>query len=404
MKFHSIFKRILILALFIVVLIGMIILGRGYRINVEQKELNATAILVANSTPDGAKVMINGQLKGATDSNIFLTPGEYLVEIQKDGFTSWSKTMKIKGEWVININPNLFPLNPSLSPVTTLGIVKALVSPSGNKLILLTQTDDPEKNGIYQLDNNKRPISIINPLKLIAQDSVFGQQYAPESATITFSPDEKQMLISFSPSSSLETSTYLLDVDSLATQALDVSQSVPAIKAAWSAQQIKNTKKIIETYKKPFPKVATDNFYVISFSPDEKKILYTVKNPVTLPVIIKPRLIATNQTEEVRNLVPGELYVYDKTEDKNFKIETPLADDVSNTQSVLWYTDSNHLVVRQDKNIAVVDYDGTNKRVLYAGPFMQNFLSVSSDGRLFILANLNPENNEFPDLYAVGVK
>src|SRR3989344_1236599 len=402
MKYNGIIKRVLIVSLFISALVGLIVFGRGYRINIEQKSLNATAILVANSTPDGAKIFVNGQLKGATDTNIFLVPGQYRIQIKKDGFTPWEKTIKIKGEWVASINPNLFPLNPSLSPVTTLGIVKAIASPSGNKLLLLTESDDPKKTGIYQLDNNRLPISIINPVKLIVPGTAFGSQYVPTDAIIGFSPDEKEMLISFSLASGIEKTTYLVNVDTLSEQVLDVTQSVDIIKNAWVAQQVKNTNKVIETYKKPFPKVAIDAFNVIAFSPDEKKILYSVKKTVSLPIIIRPRLIATNQTEEIRDLLPGELYVYDKTEDKNFRIGEPMADNISNTSSILWYTDSNHLIVRQSDDIAVVDYDGTNKRVLYAGPFEEEFLSVSSDGKLYILTNLNPQNNNFPDVYAVG--
>ena len=210
MKFSWFLKRLLLVGFFAVILVGLIIFGRGYRINVEQKSLNATAILVANSTPDGAKIYVNGQLKGATDSNIFLPPGEYSIQIKKDGFTPWEKTMRIKGEWVANVNPNLFPLNPSLSPITSLGIVKAVASPTGGKLILLTKASDEQKSGVYQLDNNRLPLSIINPLKLIAQDSAFGLDYNPDPATITFSPDEKQMLITFTSASGLASKTYLL--------------------------------------------------------------------------------------------------------------------------------------------------------------------------------------------------
>lgn len=404
MKLKNIVKRTTLSIIFLILLVTLIILGRGYRINVEKNSLSPTAILVAKSTPDGAKVIVNGQLKGATDSNIFLTPGKYTIKISKDGFTSWEKTLLIKGEWVININANLFPQNPSLSPITTLGVAKAVSSPTGSKIILLTHNENSEKNGIYQLDNNRLPISIINPVKLIAPEVLFGANYSPTQAQITFSPDEKQMLITFNSASSLAGSAYLIDTDTLATSALDVSQSTTVIIDAWNQQKIENVNKVLETYKKAFSKVAIDNFEVVAFSPDEKKILYTVKKTMTLPIIITPRLIATNQTEEVRNLIPGELYVYDKTEDKNFIVSSASDKESYKTNPFSWYIDSGHLVVRQENDIAVVDYDGTNKRTVYAGPFERDFLSVSTDGRLYILANLNSKNNPFPDVYAIGIR
>lgn len=403
MKISSIVKRVALIILFLIALISLITLGRGYRLNVKQNNLSSTAILVANSTPDGAKVLINDQLKGATDSNIFLSPGKYNVKIQKEGFTSWEKTLSIKGEWVININANLFPQNPSLSPITTLGVAKAISSPTGNKIILLTKNVNSEKNGIYQLDNNRLPISIINPVKLLAHESLFGLNYDPQVAQIQFSPDEKQILITFQ-SSPVISKSYLMDTDSLSEKVLDVSQSVDSIKIAWEQQHQLNVNKVLETYKKKLSVVAIDNFNVVAFSPDEKKILYTVKNPVTLPIIISPRLIATNQTQEIRNLIPGELYVYDKTEDKNFIVASSLDQESYQNNPYSWYIDSGHLVVRTDDEIMIVDYDGTNKRTVYAGPLENGFLSVSNDGKLFILANLNSKNNPFPDVYAVGIR
>jgi hypothetical protein len=52
----------------------------------------------------------------------------------------------------------------------------------------------------------------------------------------------------------------------------------------------------------------------------------------------------------------------------------------------------------------IVDYDDTNEQTVYSGPFEQNFVTVTPEGKLIILANLNPEANQFADLYLVGIK
>lgn len=403
MAIKKIFFRLFIIGVFLIIIAISIILARGYKINIEQKTLNASAILIANSNPDGAKIYIDGKLKGATDSNIFVLPDTYIVEIKKDGFTSWRKKITIKGEWVYTINPSLFPLNPSLSPITTLGVVKAVASPTGSKVILFTETDNPEKSGIYQLDNSGRPLAILNPLKLLALKTVFNTDYFPKSAEIVFSPDEKQLLLSFLPASGTK-KTYLLDIESLTTDPLDVTLSLDTIKNGWTVEKNKIHNKIIETYKKSFSRVAEKYFSIIAFSPDDKKILYTVKKQVYLPIILKPRLIATNQTPEVRNLEPDGLYVYDKAEDKNYKLDIQNDGNQEINSFLMWYSDSDHLVVRNKAKIVIMDYDGTQARTIYAGPFNKEFLTVSSDGKLLILANLNSENNKLPDVYAVGIR
>ena len=49
--------------LFFILLIGLILFARGYRINFSQKNITSTGILVASSYPDGAKIYINNVLK-----------------------------------------------------------------------------------------------------------------------------------------------------------------------------------------------------------------------------------------------------------------------------------------------------------------------------------------------------
>ncbi len=75
----------------------------------------------------------------------------------------------------------------------------------------------------------------------------------------------------------------------------------------------------------------------------------------------------------------------------------------STNSQVQWYPDSHHLVILEEKEIVIIDYDGTNKTTVYSGPFEKSFFSISPDEKLVILTNLNPQNNAFADLYGVGI-
>ena len=91
--------------------------AKGYRPDLTNpRVLKGTGLLVANSFPSGAQVFLNGQLTSATDDTLNLPPGEYQIEIRKEGFSPWSKTLKLEAELVTQTNASLFPTVPSLSP------------------------------------------------------------------------------------------------------------------------------------------------------------------------------------------------------------------------------------------------------------------------------------------------
>ncbi|MBI1863571.1 hypothetical protein HYS00_05645, partial [Candidatus Microgenomates bacterium] len=107
-----------------------------------------------------------------------------------------------------------------------------------------------------------------------------------------------------------------------------------------------------------------------------------------------------NQTPEDRLLQKDHMYVYDMREDKNYHISDPAL----NPEIVHWYNDSKRLVYRDESHILVTLYDGETRQTVYSGPIEQDFIAVNSDGKIMILANLNPASNKLPDLYQVGIR
>ena len=414
-----ILRKIILGIVFVCVLIGLIAVGRGYRFSPKEKSLSSTGILVASSFPDGSMILLNGELKGATNSNVIVTPGEYDIEIKKDGFSSWKKRLKIKGELVLKADALLFPQNPTLSPVTSLGITKAVSSSSGDKIVIFSESNNPEKDGIYLFENVRNPISRINPLKpLILKTALIPSSSSLlfSSSSVEYSPNEEQILLTMynafpenvqpTPETRSIAHIYLINTDTQTTTPFDVTNSVESIRTAWTAEQATLSKKALAGLKKPLPTIATSSFDVLAFSPDERKILYTASQSATLPLIIDPPLIASNQTPEERTIEPGSIYVYDTEEDKNFKLfSIEQFGTLENARSsILWYPDSAHVVVKEARKFVVSDYDGTNPISVYSGPFDSSFFTLSKDGKLFILTNFSSESGTLFDLYSVGLK
>lgn len=398
----SVFFRLVTVVIFLIFLLALILYARGYRVGLSQKNLVATGILVASSYPDGAKIYVNGQLKGATNSNLSLSPGTYLVEIKKDGYYAWSKNLTIRGEIVVDADALLLPQNPSLSPLTSLGIVKAHFSEKYSQVVIFSQIGDQNKDGVYLLETSKKPLSIFNPLKLLVLKSALPPEIDLSQARVRFSPDGKEILLSFYQlRTNLLTASYLLPTSDQTKELFAITKSQAAIETAWRQQEEKKLQKILETFKPPIGQIASESFDTVSFSPDESKILYLAKTDRVLPPVIQPPLIGTNQTPQQRNVQRNHLYVYDKKEDKNFFIENC---GLKIENCILWYPDSAHLVINQGETISVVDYDGTNKRTVYSGPYDKEFLSITTDGNILILTSLNQGLNTLPDVYAVGLK
>lgn len=389
MKF--IFKTTLFF-LFLIVLVLVIAYARGYRFDIQNKSLNSTGIIAITSYPKTAKIYINNQFKGVTDANFTLPSGNYQVEIKKDGYTNWKKSIKLKGELVVNIDALLYPINPSLSPLTNLGIIKAIPLESSNKIIIFSQS------GIHLFEAIKKPLSFFPPLKTIAKIELFPKDIDLSKATVDISPDLKQAIID----------NYLISLEEENQSIINLSLSETSkenLINAWEEQKLANFSKILETYPLEFRKIASDYFNIVSFSPNETKVLYQALKDVELPPMITPPLISTNQTQEKRELKKDYLYVYDKKEDKNYLISQSTNNhQLLTTSYIQWYFDSRHLVIEEDKKISIVDYDNENKQTIYSGPFEAGFFTTSSDGKIIILANLNPQANELPDLYLVGIR
>jgi len=392
--------KILFFISFFAILLWIISYTRGYRLDLGKKTLSSTGILSLTSYPKTAQVYLDGKLKGVTDLNLTLSPNHYQVEIKKDGYTSWSKKIVLKGELVVSLEAVLFPLNPSLSPLTNSGLVKAIPIDDTEKILVFVQKPDLEdldkKNGLYLFEAGKRTFSFFPALKPILLEKNLAEKYDFSSTQVIFSPDYKQAIIEFNNQTSSQ--AFLLSLEEENTFPFDVSLSKDSLITAWEKEKKLIKMKILETYPKDIVKIASESFNLIAFSPSETKLLYQVKTNLTLPIILDPPFMGSNQSLETRVLKKNSLYVYDKKEDKNYQLP------IFNYQLIQWYFDSKHLLINEGKKISVVDYDGTNQQTFYSGPYESDFFYITSDGKLIILANLNPDANQWPDLYLVGIR
>lgn len=439
--------RIAIIILFLVILAGVIAYARGYRFNIREGTITSTGILAISSNPRAAEIWVNEERMGATDSNITLPYGTYDIEIRKEGYTPWSTRVILKGEIVMSINARLFSKNPSLTPLTNLGISQAVPIGTTSQVLIISQTDNPEKDGVYLFEPSAQPIAIFPPLKPLIMASLFPEDTDLRTATFIFSPNHKRavMTVPNTQETDEEASprSFLISLDEMNTELFDITTSRDDILKTWGIELNREMLKIAETLPKEIRPIALTSFSLVSLSPDEKKVLYVATQDATLPLVINPPLIGANQQKEERELQKGRVYIYDKQEDKNYPLTPslviPIPDEPMETPSptpwltlsetttpqptpvpmpivtheavrrsvrerIQWYPSSDYIVVREDKKLTLVRYDGTNAVPVYAGPFEPDFFGVLPDWNLTVIINLNTQNNTLGDLYSVGIK
>lgn len=388
-KFRPILISFVTLCAIVAAATAIIAYGRGYRLDLNKTSIKPTGLISVTSDPVGAQVLVDGTLKTATNNSFNIDPGFYTVRISRESYIPWEKKIRVQGEVVSSVNAFLFPTNPSLSPLTTLGIVNPTLSPDGTKVAYLIASPVP-RAGLWYYELSEGPLGRNRDPIQIDQNTTFDFK----NSTIIWSPDATELLVENDSASRL----YTLGKPNTFT---DVTVTRLQLLADWKAAQTDTEKQKLAAFKPAIVTMATSSAKIISFSPDETKILYEATASATIPQVIVPPLIGTNSTPEDRAIKPGKFYVYDGREDKNYF----LLDKKEVSGAIHWFPTSKHLLLTLPGKIDVIEYDRTNWITIYSGPFVDDFVAPWSNGsRIIILTNLNGDALSLPNLYTVNLR
>jgi hypothetical protein len=374
--------------------------ARGYKLDLKTFKFQPNGILVLKSEPDGASVYVNGELKTATNANLSLPPGTYDVEVRKDSYFSWYKRLTIEKEIVTEADISLFKDVPSLSPVTSTGAVNPVMSEDGSKIvfsILPSKDNGNDQAGLWELDTFSLPLGFGAGPRKITDGDMTGASYI-------FSPDGKQILLTISNGS------YLIDTGSLTAQnqRVNIASKKDETLNTWKAEKEVKSQDLIRNFPPELSDILSRKSSNFVFSPDNNMILYTASSSGTLPEgLVRPLPGASTQHQE-RDIQIGHTYVYDIKEDRNFLItDQPVTiDNIDNpeTGALRWMSTSKHLLLSQNGQIVVMDYDGTNRQVVYSGSYVApSAFPFSNATKLLVLTNLGA-SLATPNLYTLTVK
>lgn len=427
----------LIVSSVIVISYGVFMFAKGYRFNTQTRELKAQGVLVANSYPNDSQLFINGKFADLTPHTIYLNPGTYSVRIEKEGYTPWEKIYTVEKERVYRTDALLFLKNPSLSPLTNRGLISPALSPDNTSIVYIhndisqnTQIipNDEERNGIFYATINSRTLSIFKNKQLLLPSSLLPPDIDLTKTVFIFSPTGKNILTFLKNVDEEIVSVQMLSLTDPGSS-LDVTYSYQTLLENWYEQNIELQLKLIDSQPKAIRLLLSEYARIIAISPDKKKILYIGKKAYTIPITIKPPLKGSSPIAQKRTIETGSFYIYDSKEDKNYQLSAldnakrkDLLNDLETLENpsqitpetlaiasklfniLFWYNDSKHIIIIHNDTIEALEYDGTNRTIIYSGPFEKKLYATTSDGKIMILTNFNPKRDVLPDAYAVSVK
>lgn len=374
----------------------VVMYGKGYRPDFGQGkvEVAGTGLLVTTSIPGGASVFVDDKLKTATDNTISLDPKTYDVKIQKEGYFTWEKRVVVHASVVSRADALLVPTAPKLENITDVGAKDPIIDPTLTKIAFVVASQSAKTNGIYVFDMKNTPLLTLQSASTQIVDDTYD---VFSGSKISWSPDGKDILATVS--GALGANTYLLDTDQPNNPPNNVNQTIESVNQSWTDLKTSKDRAVLNSLPSKVRLLVQNDFNVMDYSPDGNKILYTASVSASLPVVIKPRLIGVDSTPEQRNIQKGKVYVYDVKEDKNYQQD---ADNFKGAYS--WFTDNAHLIFVRDKELHIIEYDNLNDTVVYAGPFIDNYVFPWPDAtKIVVLTNLG-NKNILPNLYTISLK
>ncbi|MBX4186652.1 MAG: PEGA domain-containing protein [Candidatus Doudnabacteria bacterium] len=172
---------ILGIVIFVIVTPALVLYARGFKIDWAGKTLVKTGAIVVKTQPTKAEIFLNEvKLKDTTPANLrFITPGDYNLRVQKDGYQSWTKRLSVKSQLVTWANNNrdfltLFRQSPQEDK--TIPILGSTISKSCDEVVFLNQqgvsslnVNSSEEQTLLKMDGLKAP-AVTSQTELVWED------------------------------------------------------------------------------------------------------------------------------------------------------------------------------------------------------------------------------------------
>lgn len=178
--------------LFIVSGLSVVFYSLGYRLDYHKRKITQIGAFYFKVSPKSVQIYINDKPKKKTDvffggaliDNLF--PKKYQVEIKKEGYFSWKKTLEVTEKQVTEAKSIvLIPQRPRFT-ILAKNVEDFFFSPDEKKVILKEQEEDGFSLSVFDLERNVKS-------HLIKEGNFPGKKAVLED--LKFSPDSKNIFL-----------------------------------------------------------------------------------------------------------------------------------------------------------------------------------------------------------------
>ncbi len=96
----------------------LVYISYGYKLDSQTGNIVQNGLIFINSGPESSSIFLNGKANGSTEKRLTVPEGKYDIELRRDGYDSWKKTIQLSGSSIERlIYPKLFPSELKTSQV-----------------------------------------------------------------------------------------------------------------------------------------------------------------------------------------------------------------------------------------------------------------------------------------------
>lgn len=176
----------------VITTIALLYVALGYRLG-KSGEVVRSGMLLVDSKPESAKVTINGEEKDSSTPSRFVLPaGAYDLNLQREGYRPWNKTVDLGVSAVREVYyPRLLPLE--LTPRSLIKVTAPdVISQSRDRKLIFTYSTEMENPSLITLNGSKAPETqpLALPTSIPRENSLLGSL-----EPIEWSDDNRHVLV-----------------------------------------------------------------------------------------------------------------------------------------------------------------------------------------------------------------
>ncbi len=195
------------IAAFLITAPIVVLYTAGYRYNLETNRIVQTGLFYVTSLPKEATILVDGKERDETPGFVKrVLPGNYTLEIQKEGYYSWSKDLPISSRETTFVEDVVLFLEAVPTNLISEDIITATVAPDQTTLAYVVR--EPSWLELWTYDTEEAKPTLLYRTSDITADSL----------TVTWSSDSTRLLIA----QTLGTTTDYILLDKTGRTRLDL--------------------------------------------------------------------------------------------------------------------------------------------------------------------------------------